>query len=492
MIKTLYIYTLILFFNCASQAPPSGGPIDITGPVLLEIYPENTSDINEDQSITLSFDEDINPNSIVNAIFINPLLEVSVKVRGSRVIIKPLNNWPTEFPIEINLDRNISDFKANKINQQIQLIYNIKNKNYGSISGSLINSSSNTHNIYLYNWPIDDISKPIKKVNSDANNNFIIKYLKPQKYVLVSSDGNLNIYQNRYGICPYEYVELDSIDFNKDISIYMDDALEQLNISRVEAVNSNLINIFYNNNSTMPYVLEPLVNDGDSIYINITKNNRLHHYEVAPYLYIGKTYLDTISPNITSVDKLDSSIVINFSEPINSDSLIVLGLDNSSSDIDQNWKLVDFENINLMVAKLEDSNLQAIKISGHNVQDLSQNKMLDSIKVYTFNNRSTDSFGSMLRGKVISASNQNIIVEAQNISLDLSHHSRVENSLFVFENLQPGKYVFRVYEQKNTINPLIYFSGTLNPYQSAAPFSIHKDTVEVRKFWDIEGVNIEF
>ena len=64
--------------------------------------------------------------------------------------------------------------------------------------------------------------------------------------------------------------------------------------------------------------------------------------------------------------------------------------------------------------------------------------------------------------------------------------------MFVFNNLSPGKYVFRAYEKKNTVNPLVYFSGTLEPYHPSAYFTIYKDTVEVRKYWDIEGINIEF
>ena len=60
------------------------------------------------------------------------------------------------------------------------------------------------------------------------------------------------------------------------------------------------------------------------------------------------------------------------------------------------------------------------------------------------------------------------------------------------KNLKPGKYIFRAYERKNNIDSLIYYSGLLNPYERAAEFSIYRDTVEVRKFWDIEGVNIEF
>ena len=38
----------------------------------------------------------------------------------------------------------------------------------------------------------------------------------------------------------------------------------------------------------------------------------------------------------------------------------------------------------------------------------------------------------------------------------------------------------------------IYYSGVLDPYSRAAKFSIYKDTIEVRQFWDVKGINIEF
>ena len=50
MIKIIYIYLLIIFFNCASQAPPQGGPRDIEGPILLEIQPNNKSNISKEES----------------------------------------------------------------------------------------------------------------------------------------------------------------------------------------------------------------------------------------------------------------------------------------------------------------------------------------------------------------------------------------------------------------------------------------------------------
>ena len=118
--------------------------------------------------------------------------------------------------------------------------------------------------------------------------------------------------------------------------------------------------------------------------------------------------------------------------------------------------------------------------------------MLDSIKIYNVNNIIKEKGSGFLSGKITGATGKDIVVEAKNISLNLLYKNQVKDSIFIFNDLQPGKYIFRAYEQKNDIDPLIYFSGILNPYQRAAEFSIYKDTIEVRKFWDVEGVNIEF
>ena len=313
MIKIIYIYLLIIFFNCASQAPPQGGPRDIEGPILLGIQPNNKSNISMDNPIVLSFDEYIDPSSIVNSVYIYPSIDVSIRVRQNKIVIKPLNKWPVDSPVEINLSRNISDHRTNKINEQIQLIYNINDSAaYGSIKGELLNSLDGIHNIYLYNWPMVDVDNPIKKVNSDINNKFSFNYLEFGKYVIVASEGHLDVNQNRYGICTDDYVELDNDNIDENILIYIDDPLEKVKISRVETVNSNLLNIFYNNNLSRPYILDSLVGDNDSIYINITENNRLQKYDLEPYLYLGKTVLDTISPNIVSVNEQDSLAVVNF------------------------------------------------------------------------------------------------------------------------------------------------------------------------------------
>ena len=108
MIKMNYLlYIFLLLIGCASQGNPGGGPKDIKAPKLLDVYPQNTSYISEYEKITLTFDEHINPNSIIKSININPEFDVLIRTKKNKIIIKPLIEWPIDKSIEINLNRNM-------------------------------------------------------------------------------------------------------------------------------------------------------------------------------------------------------------------------------------------------------------------------------------------------------------------------------------------------------------------------------------------------
>ena len=88
----LFLFTCI-FFSCASQGSPNGGPIDDRGPQVVKISPSNKLILSSEDKIVIFFDELINPITIVNAIEIFPQNNFSYRISGKKITISPENKW---------------------------------------------------------------------------------------------------------------------------------------------------------------------------------------------------------------------------------------------------------------------------------------------------------------------------------------------------------------------------------------------------------------
>ena len=117
----LYIF-IILLTSCAVQGPISGGQIDQSPPILLEVTPENfTTNIRLNQEITLIFDELIDPSSIYSSIANRE--GYKIKTKGKKIIISPIEGWDDSELINIYINRNLKDFQGNSISSTIDLYF---------------------------------------------------------------------------------------------------------------------------------------------------------------------------------------------------------------------------------------------------------------------------------------------------------------------------------------------------------------------------------
>ena len=120
--KHYILLIAFIFFSCASQMKPGGGPIDTDGPKLMGLYPDNQSIIpNSDTKIIFEFNETINPISTVNSINIQNFSAFDYKVQGKKIIIMPTNQWPDFDIMKITITRGVSDMLNNQISKPIQL-----------------------------------------------------------------------------------------------------------------------------------------------------------------------------------------------------------------------------------------------------------------------------------------------------------------------------------------------------------------------------------
>jgi len=99
--------TLLAFWQCARRGAPTGGPKDITPPILLKTEPDNLSTNFDSEKIRLYFDEYIKLQDVQNQLIVSPPLKNIPE-------IKPLGG-PSKF-IEITLKDTLRENTTYTIN----------------------------------------------------------------------------------------------------------------------------------------------------------------------------------------------------------------------------------------------------------------------------------------------------------------------------------------------------------------------------------------
>ena len=491
----IHINICIIFFNCAAQAPASGGPKDEKGPKIISINPKNTAfNFSSNNSIILKFDEMLDPVSVPSSIRILPEQEWGLKISKNTIVIQPKKRWKTNANLRINISRRLRDYQNNKMDKPIQLLYPIHDTiPQGSIQGKIINIlSSEIFEIGLYKWPITDSSQFIYKVETDKTGSFIFDFLPLDKFIIIGINGILNdfskqIRKNSYCMHHDEFINLKPNYQNAKIQLLSSKPLEQLKINSFEMIGQYHTKLKLSDGSMISYSIDTLLNIDDTVKINLKSFNDVEEYKIPEYKFILQEISDTIPPYIQKTEFNDSTFYITFSEPV---KLIVDSFENNNNflpfNIENNFKIA-FENF--------PDTIKSLKIKGGSIKDFSDNRMKDSLRIINvdFNdNEKLNLKGGSILGSIEYNGNEIIQVQALNIDTNETFYTQMHKKLFSFINIPSGFYKLWAYESLNKINPEIIFSGRWNPYEHSAKFVFYSDSIEVRALWDVEGIKINF
>ena len=488
---------IILFISCAAQGPASGGPPDTVGPILISVQPPNqTLEITPDQKITLSFNELLDPISIPASITIEE--DYKLKVRGRRIIIIPDNNWPINHALNINLSRKIRDYQKNIMVAPIQLVYSTGTKILdGHISGNIEGYySEKIIGVGLFNWPIHDSSMVIRKIEADEKGFFKFEFIDYGKYTLGAIEGILTdfdkeIRKKYYAMATSDYISLTPTNKTQHVKMLLSKPLERLKITSVVMENQYCTKLIMNDQSEENFIIDSLLTPGDSVKINITKYNRLETYSLPEYTFILPEITDTTGPTYKGSEFSPEALRLTFSEPVHLTSGAVV-TEQDTLDIALNFNMEN--SFTVILSNLSDT-ITYIKLLGNYIQDWQGNIMVDSIKKVSINRIDKKEgiiIGGKILGSVIYFGKEYLMVEALNIANDDIYTAPVNNQKFKLENLPAGLYKLWAFETLHKTEPNTYFSGTWEPYNRAARFTIYPDSVDVRARWDIEGIVIDF
>ena len=498
--KIQQLSKFIFLFGCAAQGPVTGGPADVKGPTLITVQPANASlNFAQEQKITLTFDELLDPVSIPASIQIEFDLDYRLKIRGRKLIIYPDKIWPENGIIRINISRNIRDYQKNMMSEPIQLIYSTGSKiPNGSIIGEIVGyNPKKLIELGLYEWPLSDSSTFIQKIEADDEGQFQFSSIDYGKYSIAAIEGVLRdmskqIGKKNYALLTSDYISLTHDNNEKMVKLFLSEPLKKLRITSIEMINQHNINLFMDNDSEEIFIIDTYHIPGDSIFINLEKSNRLETYQIPEYSFILPEIIDTLAP-ILSKSFFDIDIdkfTLIFSESVQlTTNAITINRDSISIPI-------SFDHVNdytISIPTLVDS-INKIQIFGEYIHDRAGNLFTDSIKTVAIPKKQKEKIiiGGNIIGTVNYYDKQPIKVKAHKIGSESYYIADVVNQQFNLSNLPSGLYEIWGFEVLNTLDPDVYFSGLWAPYQHAAQFAMYPDTIDVRLRWDIEGIIIDF
>ena len=104
----LLILMIIFFWGCAAQMAPKGGPIDEVGPDLVNVsHSTNFNIFNSDEKIIFTFNEFINPLSVVNSINIFNFDDYTIQVRGKKSFLNQTANGQASINLKLHFQEKL-------------------------------------------------------------------------------------------------------------------------------------------------------------------------------------------------------------------------------------------------------------------------------------------------------------------------------------------------------------------------------------------------
>lgn len=196
------LFVLIgLIISCASQKPPSGGPGDKLGPVLIAQYPQNgTTNYNENE-VRFFFNEFINRSTVVKALKIEPDLGIKTTVKQGRKSFSVIfeNPLPENTTVIVQLGNELTDTFNNKLGSPSTIAFSTGDRiDKGALSGAIYSAETGRGEaglkVLLFDNYVNEPEKAAKYIaETDTAGVFQFDYLAEGIYTAIwVDDANRN------------------------------------------------------------------------------------------------------------------------------------------------------------------------------------------------------------------------------------------------------------------------------------------------------------
>lgn len=203
MRKALFPVSLLLFFSCAQQVAPTGGPKDESPPKILSEVPANLSTEFKADQIIISFDEYIQLKSTAEQVVISPpmLKSPTYRLKQRSLVVKFEQELSPNTTYTINFGKAIADNNEGNLLENYTYVFStgahldsmlVKGKLVDAITGEPEKDAL----VMLYKNNIDSLPRdtlPDYFTRSLEDGSFVVKNVGNQPYkIFALKDENAN------------------------------------------------------------------------------------------------------------------------------------------------------------------------------------------------------------------------------------------------------------------------------------------------------------
>ena len=543
----VYVIVLLFIGSCAVIKPPSGGPKDITPPLLVYAEPPSGTLQYKGEQIRIEFSEYMDESSIEKGIRVFPNVEgeILINTRGTNLTVDFPDNLEEDQTYVINLSRNIKDEHGIEMAEAIFLAYSTGDQiDDGAISGVVWGEGPMSVHLWriIQQDSLENIFQTRPNYFTDVSNKreYNFQFLPAGNYLLLALDRSaaglpLDTRRMQYGLFWQKIIALHQDQSITGVNVITKKEQPQLRLKRGEWIADNWGRIVFNRSlndlqdnysvilgyddgtNESPFSFHDPANPNSLILIRSDKSPISNKIKIkVKNIFINdivfldsasvsvavpqgdKNYIELAEPKktvtITPTANKDSVYLkLKFSEPIPQWGLEYKLYKNDTISVSEKIVHINPMWVNIIPRNnweprinytLEIYASDTLKNVGKTLED----------SVITVNIKTTDyqGYGGLyipISGQIDSLLKSVLHSienpEQKNLSF-VNSHGRLK-----FNQIREGRYTITLFSDRN--NDHTYTTGIAKPLTPAEWFYVMPDTIEIRANWDIEmpSLNIQ-
>lgn len=528
-----FIPVVFMFFSCATQVAPTGGPKDTIPPAVVKMIPDSFSTHFNTKNIAITFDEYIQLQNLNEQLVISPPLASmpDVRVKNKTLLIHFDDTLKENKTYTFNFGNSIQDIAENNAVENFQYVFSTGAAvDTEQIKGKVLNAFTNEPEkgvlVMLYDSQTDSLpylDKPSYFSRTKENGSFLIKNISRgsykifalketnNNYVFDSRDENIAYADSQISsgsdsvtlylfteALPQNLVRAYSHEPGRVIFIFqlhVDSLQYQLLSGNPEifaqeySAARDTVSLWYKNVSADTLslrIISPLLSSGDTVTAPLITPAKLKASEKGAVSGrgTGNSFKLSAQTNVSGRFNLNDSIRITFSHPIAAwDSNQVVLLEDSSA-INSSMQFTDTLKRHLLItAPWKENKMYKLKIPPGIFTDVYGLKN-DTLE-FTCQTRSLNEYGTLKLELNLEHINGNVIFQLLDEAGNVTRQSYLNKSAAVYyEYLVAGMYRFRIIDDKNGNGKWDtgYYLGKYQPEK----IIYYPEKINVRANWDIE------